>query len=118
MSRSRCLGVWKAVRTHCLLAAACLLASSLAAAAENPFLPEGVPDRGWPFVRGTAFDAHSPEVNLADQWPEDGPPVLWTRPLGQGYSAFVAVGERVFTQTQTLTGQYVVCLDADSGETI
>lgn len=118
MSTSRCLGVWNAARTLYLVAAACLLASSFVSAAENPFLPEGVSDRGWPFVRGAAFDAHSPEINLADQWPDDGPPVLWTRPLGQGYSAFVAVGERVFTQTQTLTGQYVVCLDADSGETI
>ena len=118
MSRFRCLGVRKAVRALTLLATAWLLASSLASAAEYPFLPEGVPDRGWPFVRGAAFDAHSPEINLADQWPDDGPPVLWTRPLGQGYSAFVAVGERVFTQTQTLTGQYVFCLDADSGETI
>jgi hypothetical protein len=118
VSTSRCLGVRKAVRTLCWLAAAWLLPLSLVAAAENPFLPQGVPDRGWPFVRGAAFGAHSPETNLADQWPDDVPPVLWTRPLGQGYSAFVAVGERVFTQTQTLTGQYVVCLDADSGETV
>lgn len=95
-----------------------VLSVSQARAGGNPFLPDGVPDRGWPFIRSATFDAHSPEVHLADQWPVDGPPVLWTRPLGQGYSAFVAVGARVWTQTQTLTGQYVVCLDADSGETI
>lgn len=118
MSTSRCLDVRKAVRTLCLLFAACLLPTSLLFAADNPFLPEGIPDNGWPFVRGATFDAHSAEINLASQWPDDGPPVLWTRPLGQGYSAFVAAGKRVFTQTQTLTGQYVVCLDADSGETI
>lgn len=84
----------------------------------NPFLPRGVHDGGWPFVRGPAFDARSPEINIADEWPDDGPPVLWTRELGQGYSAFVAFGPHVYTQAQTLAGQYVYCLDADSGETV
>lgn len=85
---------------------------------DRPFLPPGVEDRGWPFVRGPAFNAHSPEINIADSWPVEGPPVLWTRPLGQGYSAFVAFGDRVYTQAQTLAGQYVHCLEADSGETV
>lgn len=40
------------------------------------------------------------------------------RELGQGYSAFVAVGERVYTQGQTLSGQYLYCLHADTGATI
>jgi len=85
---------------------------------ENPFLPEGIDDRGWPSVRGPDFDGHSPEIRIADEWPEDGPPVLWTREIGQGYSAFSAKGRRVFTQGQTLAGQYVYCFDADTGETI
>ena len=84
----------------------------------NPFLPRGTVDRGWPAVRGSNFDGHSPEIRLADQWPESGPPVLWTRELGQGYSAFVAQGTRVYTQAQSLSGQYVYCLNADTGETI
>ncbi len=86
--------------------------------ADNAFLPTGVADRGWPFVRGAAFDGHSPENHLANEWPKAGPPVLWTRELGQGYSAIIAVGRRCFTQTQTIAGQFVVCLDADTGETI
>ena len=86
--------------------------------ADNAFLPTGIADRGWPFVRGPAFDGHSAETHLANDWPKAGPPVLWTRELGQGYSAIVAVGRRCFTQTQTIAGQFVVCLDADTGETI
>lgn len=85
---------------------------------KNPFLSSEDEQLGWPFVRGPGFDAHSREVNIADEWPEDGPPVLWTRPLGQGYSAFVAHGELVYTQGQTLGGQYVYCLNADSGSTV
>jgi hypothetical protein len=84
----------------------------------NPFLPRGTEDLGWPFVRGPTFDGHSSEIRIAEQWPESGPPVLWTRELGQGYSAFVAEGTRVYTQAQTLRGQYIYCLDADTGETI
>lgn len=44
--------------------------------------------------------------------------MLWVRDLGQGYSAFVASGHRVFTQTQDVLRQSVVCLDADTGKTI
>ena len=78
------------------------------------------PDSGvdWPQWRGPAFDAISTESGLADSWPEAGPPVLWTRELGQGYSSFIAVGPHVFTQTQTLYEQAVVCLDADTGTTV
>ncbi|HEY3967877.1 MAG TPA: PQQ-binding-like beta-propeller repeat protein [Planctomycetaceae bacterium] len=85
---------------------------------KNRFLPEGATDRGWPFIRGANFDGHSPEIHLADAWPAAGPPVLWHRPLGQGYSSFTAAGNRLFTQYQTLSGQYVACLSADTGATI
>ena len=44
--------------------------------------------------------------------------MLWVRELGRGYSGFAAVGDRVYTQTQTLYGQSVVCLEADTGRTI
>jgi outer membrane protein assembly factor BamB len=79
---------------------------------------------GWPFVRGATLDGHSAETGIASEWPAEGPPVLWTREIGQGYSAFVAapadlIGRRrVYTQSQTLAGQTVLCLDGDTGDTI
>jgi hypothetical protein len=69
----------------------------------------------WPHLRGPNYDAISAETGLANSWPAEGPPVLWGRDLGQGYSGFVVVGRRVFTQMQTLAGQFVVCLDAETG---
>ncbi len=51
----------------------------------------------------------------ADAWPADGPPRLWTIDLGQGYSGFVVGAGRLFTQRQTLGGQYLFCLDPDTG---
>ena len=84
----------------------------------NRFLPTGTPDKGWPFIRGPDFDGRSREINLAESWPSTGPPVLWHRALGEGYSAFTAAGDRVFTQYQTIGGQYLACLHADTGEAI
>jgi outer membrane protein assembly factor BamB len=84
----------------------------------NPFVAAGTEDPGWPFLRGPNYDGHSPETHISDAWPEKGPPVLWTRELGQGYSGFVAWKDRVATQFQTLGGQYVLCLHADSGKTL
>lgn len=84
----------------------------------NPFLPPGVVDRGWPFVRGADFDGHSPEMQLADAWPAGGPPIVWRRTLGEGYSSLVAGGGRVYTQYQDAGGQFVVCLDVATGETV
>lgn len=72
----------------------------------------------WPNIRGTNWDGISTETGLLDQWPETGPPVLWTRELGPGYSSFVAWGDRIATQYQSLSGQFVICLNANTGQTI
>ncbi len=72
----------------------------------------------WPQWRGATLDAVAVDERLAESWPESGPPVLWTKEIGKGYSSFIAVGDRVWTQTQTLYEQAVVCLDAATGETV
>ena len=74
--------------------------------------------RGWPHLRGPHYNSVSDESGLLDSWPAEGPPVLWIKKLGQGYSGFTIVDGRAYTQTQTLTGQYVVCLNADTGDSI
>ncbi len=72
----------------------------------------------WPHVRGPVYDAHSIEVGLAERWPESGPPVLWTRELGPGYSAFVIAEGRAFTLYQTSAGMFLIALNADTGKEI
>jgi len=73
---------------------------------------------GWPQFRGPAGDGHAPAADISDAFPAAGPPVLWMRELGQGYSGFAVAGGRAFTQTQSLYEQSVVCLDAETGVTI
>lgn len=72
----------------------------------------------WPHLRGPNYDGRCAGATLAERWPASGPPVVWTREFGQGYSGFTAAGKRLFTQTQNLGGQFVVCLDSDTGETV
>lgn len=44
--------------------------------------------------------------------------MLWRATLGQGYSGFVIAEGRAYTQMQTAAGQFVVCLDLETGEEI
>src|SRR5262249_51457696 len=72
----------------------------------------------WPNLRGPSHDGNVEHASLLEAWPKDGPPVVWSRKLGQGYSSFCVVGNRAWTQYQTLTGQAVICLDAATGDTL
>ncbi len=89
------------------------------AAPDNARPVEATPEEpGWPQRRGPTYDGISSETGIADSWPDDGPPLLWMRELGRGYSGFTAVGDRVYTQTQSLSKQMALCLDSDTGEQI
>ena len=72
----------------------------------------------WKFFRGNNFDGHSSGDQLANQWSDKGPPILWVRDLGVGYSGFVGDSQYVYTQYQSLSGQFVICVDAKTGETV
>ena len=89
-----------------------------ASAADSTFSETTETVSNWPHIRGLHWDGTSAESGLVDHWPVEGPPVLWTRVLGQGYSAFVAWDDRIATQYQSLQGQFVVCMNADDGSTL
>src|SRR5688572_22725794 len=65
---------------------------------------------------------------LADAWPESGPPVLWTRPLGTGHSTVLVDEGRLYTMYRGGNGrndrgpydteEVVVSLDAATGKTL
>jgi outer membrane protein assembly factor BamB len=72
----------------------------------------------WPHLRGPGYDGVSAEKGLADSWPAGGPPRLWSRNLGQGFSGIIVAEGKAFTQAQTLAGQYLLCLDIETGKTL
>jgi outer membrane protein assembly factor BamB len=49
----------------------------------------------WPQFLGPTRNATSSETGLLLSWPKDGPPKLWERKLGEGYSAPVVAGDRL-----------------------
>jgi outer membrane protein assembly factor BamB len=48
-------------------------------------------------------------------WPKDGPPVLWQRDLGEGFSSPVVAGGRVVVFHRVGREEVVECLDAADG---
>lgn len=63
---------------------------------------------------------------LADAWPPGGPPKLWERSLGEGYSAIAVQGDTLYTMHRRPAAfwqffradqEVVVALDARTGET-
>jgi hypothetical protein len=97
------------------LAVAVVLTLALLAQAQRTPNPHPV---DWPQWRGPTHDGSIAGEELIDQFPADGPPVLWIRDLGQGYSGLAVAGNRVFTMTQTLYEQQLVCLDGETGKTV
>ncbi|NQT11587.1 MAG: PQQ-binding-like beta-propeller repeat protein [Planctomycetes bacterium] len=52
----------------------------------------------WPRFRGPQNNGLSPETGLLDQWPEDGPELLWQiEGLGRGYSTVSIAQGKIFT---------------------
>ena len=86
------------------------------------------PSAAWPQWGGPQRNFIVETKGLADKWPESGPPVLWTRPLGTGHSAIVADDNRLFTMYRVGNGrarqgpweaeEAVIALDAKTGQTI
>src|SRR5688572_506121 len=47
--------------------------------------------------RGPLRDGHSPETGLLQDWPKDGPKLLWqVQMVGAGYSTPAVVGDRIY----------------------
>ena len=84
----------------------------------SPEATEGGSAADWPGIRGPDWSGHSPVQGLADHWPAEGPPIIWVKELGDGYSSFAVWKNRAATMYQTATEQLVICLDVQTGQTI
>ena len=86
------------------------------------------PSAAWPQWGGPQRNFIVDVKGLADKWPEGGPPVIWTRPLGTGHSSIVADDGRLFTMYRVGNGrarqgpweaeEAVIAMDAKTGKTI
>jgi outer membrane protein assembly factor BamB len=87
------------------------------AAAPEPPRPAtpGEPWRTWGGPRG---DFTSGATGLASQWPAEGPRRLWSRTLGDGYSAVAADHGVLYTAYRRGSNDVVIAMDEASGKTI
>ncbi len=76
----------------------------------------------WPTFRGPGRTAVSPDKNLLDKWPSEGPPLVWrTSGVGRGYSSIAVVDGKLYTYGDTLTDapdkdEYLQCFDQKTGK--
>lgn len=72
-------------------------------------------DPAWPQFRGMNRDSVVPAGAVPMLSTHRLPRLLWRRIIGEGYSGFVAAEGRAYTLCQTVYGQYLLCLDMNSG---
>jgi len=73
---------------------------------------------GWPRWGGDRGDFTASSTDLAESWETSSPKVLWNRELGEGYSAIVAVDGRLFTMFSRDGREFVVAVEAKTGDTV
>jgi outer membrane protein assembly factor BamB len=109
-------------------ALACGLAAGGYGVVSSRLLAQGAGPALWQQWGGPDRNFIVSASGLAETWPDGGPPILWSRPLGTGHSAIVSDGERLYTLYRAGNGraragpwdaeEAVVALDAKTGKTI
>ncbi|MDQ2856474.1 MAG: PQQ-like beta-propeller repeat protein [Acidobacteriota bacterium] len=80
--------------------------------------PQAANTADWAQWGGPHRDFKSDATGLAASWPVAGPRRLWSRELGDGYSAIAAAGDRLYTMYRSGEQDVVVALDAATGKTL
>ena len=72
----------------------------------------------WPALFGANRDNVSRESGLLADWPSDGPPILWERPVGTGYSSPVLANDRLIVLQRRDNQEILECIDSATGESL
>src|ERR1043166_2222593 len=78
--------------------------------------PAAIRADDWPQFLGPHRNGVSGEKSLAAQWPKDGPPAIWQRDVGEGYSGPVVAGERLILFHRVGDQELTECFDAVTGK--
>jgi outer membrane protein assembly factor BamB len=70
----------------------------------------------WPQFLGPDRDGVSSKTGLVETWPQTGPPLVWQRPVGSGFSGPVVAGRRLILLHRLGDKEIVACLDAATGK--
>src|SRR5688500_20012930 len=73
----------------------------------------------WPQWQGPDRTGISKETGLLQQWPANGPAVVWSAGgLGQGYGSMAVAGDRVFVQGTRNGNSIVAALNRTDGKEV
>lgn len=69
----------------------------------------------WPNFLGPQRNGVSAETGLLPSWPEEGPPVVWERDIGEGYGAPVVAQGRLVNFHRIGDEEIIECVNARDG---
>lgn len=74
----------------------------------------------WPQWRGPNRDGVSHETGLRQEWPKEGPPLMWSvSNIGRGYSTPAVVGDRIYVDgSEGVENEFVEALAVKDGKKI
>lgn len=72
----------------------------------------------WPQFLGPNRDGVSEEKGLIKEWGESGPPKLWQRDVGEGFSGVAVAGERAILFHRLRNDAIIECLNVRDGRTL
>jgi len=73
----------------------------------------------FPQWRGPHRDGHSPETGLLQEWPKEGPKLVWrVEDIGAGYSTPSIVGDRIFLLSNQGSEESVMALAVKDGSRV
>ena len=72
----------------------------------------------WPQFAGPHRDYKADSTGLAATWPEVGPRRLWSRDLGEGWSAIAVDAGRLYTMYRRGEQDVVISMEAATGKTL
>lgn len=81
---------------------------------ERAEVPQTPVDGDWPAFRGPRRDGRVEGVRFSTDW-RTPPKEVWRRAIGSAWSAFILVGDYLFTQEQRGPYELVTCYHADTG---
>lgn len=72
----------------------------------------------WPQFLGPRANGISSETGLLDQWPTNGPPLVWERKIGTGYGAPSIRGAKLVFHHRLADEEIVESAEATTGKTV
>lgn len=72
----------------------------------------------WPNFLGPDRNGISADTNLLSNWPEEGPPLVWEREIGEGYGAPVIADGKLIFFHRVGDNEVVACVSAVDGSDV